>query len=289
MTPSLTARLISAASAVAFLGAASASSAQSMWDYRPDTWTGPYIGIFGGGTKQNGEDKETLRFDRNLDGRFGDTVTLATPAGADAFSPGFCGGQALGNSAAQGCDDDSNGVQAGVRLGYDYQMGGFVVGVVGEYSAVNQEDSVTGFSTTPANYTFTRTLKNVAAARLRAGYAYGPVLGYVTGGYAQGKIDNRFQTSNMANTFTATKDDDKADGYQVGGGVEWALAPHLSATVEYLYTSLEPGDYNIRVGQGTAPATNPFVLAPNTTGTDIVRSNGKFGVHAVNLGMSYRF
>lgn len=63
----------------------------------------------------------------------------------------------------------------------------------------------------------------------------------------------------------------------------------LSATAEYLYTSLDAGDYVVRVGPGTAAPTNPFILAPNTTGTDMVCSNGKFGLHAVNLGMSYRF
>lgn len=290
MNRSMTTRLLCAAGAVAFLTTAGAASAQSsMWGYTPSTWTGPYVGIFGGGTMENGDEDETLRFDRNLDGNFGDTVTLATPAGANAFSPGFCDGQAFTNTAAQGCDDDSNGVQAGIRAGYDYQFGSFVVGGVVDYSVVDQEDSVTGFSTTPANYTFTRKLEQLGTARLRAGYAYGPVLAYVTGGYAVGKIENRFQTSNGANSFTATTDDDKAEGYQAGGGLEWALAPHLSATVEYLYTSLDAGDYNIRVGPGTAPATNPFILAPNTTGTDMTRSNGKFGVHAVNLGMSYRF
>lgn len=288
MNRSMTTRLLSAAGAVALLATAGAASAQSMWGYTPSTWTGPYVGIFGGATQENGEDGETLRFDRNLDGNFGDPVTLSG-TGANAFSPGFCGGQALSNSAPGGCDKDSTGTQAFVRAGYDMQFGSFVVGVVGDYGVANQEDSVTGFSTTPANYTFTRKLEQLGAARLRAGYAYGPVLGYVTGGYAIGKIDNRFQTSNTANSFTVTEDDDKAEGYQVGGGLEWALAPHLSATAEYLYTSLDAGDYNVRVGPGTAPATNPFILAPNTTGTDMTRSNGKFGVHAVNIGMSYRF
>ncbi|CAN5118303.1 outer membrane beta-barrel protein [soil metagenome] len=288
MNRSMTTRLLSAAAATALLATAGAASAQSMWGYTPSTWSGPYVGIFGGATMENGDEDETLRFDRNLDGNYGDTVTLSG-TGANAFSPGFCDGQANGNSAAQGCDDDSQGSQAFVRLGYDYQMGSFVLGVVADYGYAKQEDSVTGFSTTPANYTFTRTLGQTAGLRARAGYAYGPVLGYVTGGYAVAKIWNRFQTSNGANTFTATTDDRDADGYAAGGGLEWALAPHLSATVEYLYTSLDAGDNVIRVGPGTAPATNPFILAPNSTGTDMVRSNGKFGMHAVNIGMSYRF
>ena len=60
-------------------------------------------------------------------------------------------------------------------------------------------------------------------------------------------------------------------------------------TGEYIYTSLEPKDYTVRVGAGTAPATNPFILPPNTTGTDMIRSNGRFGLHAVRIGMNYRF
>ncbi len=291
MKRSTLARLSSAAGAAALLTTAGAASAQSMLDrytYTPQTWTGPYVGAFGGFTKQNGEKDETLRFDRNLDGTYGDQVSLSG-TGANAFSPGFCDGNPYGPTAAQGCDGDAIGVQAGVRLGYDYQLGRFVVGAVADLSTVDQEDSVTGFSTTPASYTFTRTLSSMAAIRARVGYAYGPALAYVTGGYAMGKVDNDFRTSNGANTFTARIDDDKADGYQLGGGVEVALAPHVTLTGEYLYASLDAGDHVIRVGQGTTPATNPFILAPNTTGTDMIRSNAKFGVHAFNVGLNYRF
>jgi outer membrane immunogenic protein len=268
---------------------AAPASAQTLFGQTgPDSWTGPYVGVFGGFTTENGQDDERLRFDRNLDGNFGDTVTLSG-TGADAFSPGYCAGAANSTTAAAGCDKDTRGTQGGIRAGYDYQMGSFVVGVVGDYSALNQEDSVTGFSTTPASYTFTRTLNNLAAVRARVGYAYGPALVYATGGVARGELENTFLTSNGANTFTARVDEDEADGYQAGGGVEYFLAPNLSLTGEYLYTSLDAGDYVVRVGQGSAPATNPFVLAPNTTGTDIIRSNSRFGVHAFNVGMSYRF
>lgn len=285
-----TTTVFTAASAAALMMALAApASAQTLFGKSgPDSWTGPYVGVFGGFTTENGQDDERLRFDRNLDGNFGDTVTLSG-TGADAFSPGFCGGGANSTTAAAGCDKDTRGTQGGVRLGYDYQVGSFVVGVVGDYSAANQEDSVTGFSTTPAAYTFTRTLNNLAAVRARVGYAYGPALVYATGGVARGELENTFFTTNGANTFTQRINDDKADGYQAGGGVEYFLAPNLSVTGEYIYTSLDAGDNVIRVGQGSAPATNPFILAPNTAGTDIIRSNSKFGVHAFNVGMSYRF
>lgn len=288
---SMMTRILSGAAAALLLaGVAAPAMAQSVlpnWDARPN-WTGAYVGIYGGATVTNDDEDERLGFDRNLDGRYGDTV--ATAAGANAFSPGSCGGMAMGVTPQAGCDGDSDGAEAGVRAGYDFQFGSFVVGAVAEYSGITgAEDSVTSYSTTPANYVFSRKLENLAAARARVGYAYGPALVYATGGVARGDVVNRFYTSNTANSFTARINDDEADGYQAGGGVEYMLAPNFSVTGEYMYTSLEAPDYVVRVGQGTAPATNPFILPPNTAGTDMIRSNGRFGLHAVRLGMNYRF
>jgi outer membrane immunogenic protein len=278
------------ATALLLTGVAAPALAQSWMlngDARPD-WTGGFVGIYGAGTMTNDQDDERLGFDRNLNGAFGDTVVTA--AGANAFSPGYCDGAARSPVAADGCSSDSDGSLAGVRAGYDVQFGSFVVGGQVEYSVLNgAEDSVTGFSTTPASYIFTRKLDDLAAVRARIGYAYGPALLYATGGYASGDITNSFYSSNGANSFTGSDDDGRSDGYQAGGGVEYMLAPNLSVTGEYIYTSLEPKDYTVRVGQGSAPATNPFVLAPNTTGTDMIRSNGRFGLHAVRIGMNYRF
>lgn len=271
-----------AATALLLTGVAAPALAQSQ------DWSGPYIGVYGGATATNDDEDERLGFDRNLDGRYGDTV--ATAAGANAFSPGSCDGAPNSNVPTAGCDSDADGAEGGVRAGYDFQFGSFVVGAVAEYSGFSgAEDSVTSYSTTPASYTFERKLDNLAAIRGRLGYAWGPALIYGTGGYAQGDIANQFYTSNTANSFTARGGDDKADGYQAGGGVEYMLAPNLSVTGEYIYTSLEPSEYVVRVGAGTAPATNPFILPPNTAGTDMIRSNGRFGLHAVRIGMNYRF
>lgn len=250
-------------------------------------WSGGYIGIHGGFGQVNDQDDERLRFDRNLDGSFGELVT--TPTGADAFSPGSCAGSPNGNTPAAGCDDDFDAAEGGIRAGWDFQFGSFVVGAVAEYSGVSAEDSVTSYSTTPAFYTFERKLENLAALRARVGYAMGPALVYGTAGGATGEMSNQFYSSNGTNSFDATANDDQADGYQAGGGVEYRLAGNLSLTGEYIYTSLEAPDFNIRVGRGVAAANNPFILTPNTTGTDITRSNGRFGLHAVRIGMNYRF
>lgn len=273
---------LGAAAALALAGAAPAY-AQSAAD-----WTGPYVGGFVGYSTGSDDGDETLLFDKDLDGAYDDQILTA--AGANAFSPGFCGGKANTALPADGCQDDDDGFSGGVRAGYDWAVSdSFVLGVVGEVDFTNVSDGVTGFSTTPANYVFNRDLEHIAAIRARAGYATGPMLIYATGGYAMGKVENSFMTTNGANSFTATSDDDKADGYQLGGGVEYNWGGGWSLVGEYLYTSLDVDDYNIRVGAGTAPATNPFILAPNTTGTDMIRSNDSFDVHSVRVGLNYRF
>jgi outer membrane immunogenic protein len=277
-------KFVSAASLTLLMaGVAAPAMAQSAAD-----WRGPYIGIYGGAVDANEEAGERLVFDRDFDGDFDDTVV--TGLGADAFSPGSCDGAGLGQVPATGCDKDDRGVEASVRAGYDFQFGSVVVGVLGEWSAMNHKDTVTSFSTTPANYVIGRELEQMAAVRARVGFAAGSGLYYLTGGAARAKVENTFRTTNTANSFTAIQDEDKADGYQLGGGVEWRLAPGLSVTGEYLYSNLSPDDYIIRVGNtGTTPAGNPFILAPNTAGTDMKRSNDEIELHHLRIGMNVRF
>ena len=269
--------------ALLLTGVAAPALAQSA----PD-WSGPYIGIYGGVLENNEDAGESLVFDRDFDGQFDDTVVLNGTT-TNAFSPGSCDGGALGQAASGGCDVDPTGVEAAVRLGYDMQFGSFVFGVLGELSGADAEDSVTSFSSTPAAYVFKRELETMAALRLRAGFAAGSGLYYVTAGGAQAKIENSFRTPNTANSFTERVNEDEADGYQLGAGIEWRLAPNFTLTGEYLFTNLQAGDYVVRFGPGTAGPTNPFILPPNTQGTDVTRSNDDMELHALRLGMNVRF
>ncbi|MDP3401161.1 MAG: outer membrane beta-barrel protein [Brevundimonas sp.] len=269
---------------VLMAGLATPALAQSA----PNDWSGPYVGIYGSYLETNGDSDERLIFDRDFDGEFDDTVVLNGTTN-NAFSPGSCANSARGATLADGCYKVGDGVEAGIRIGYDMQFGNWVVGAVGEVAAADISDSVTSFSTTPASYIMNRDLEHTAALRARVGYAMGPALVYGTGGIAYGKIQNSFFTTNGVNSFTEQTSEDDADGYQYGAGVEWKLAPNLTLVTEYLYTSLEAGDYVVRAGPGTAGPTNPFILPPNTAGTDIARSNGDFDYHGFRLGMNIRF
>ena len=246
---------------------------------------GPYISIGGGASLQGSDRGETLVFDTDQDGTYGDQVT--TVGGTDAFSPGFCNGAATG-TANLGCRNDKDGPEFFGRLGYDKRMGNFVLGAVVEGGHSVARDSVSGFSTTPASYTMSREADYQANARLRAGYTPGGgALFYVTGGGAYARLDNKFVTSNTANSFD---DNGKTNawGYTVGGGAEVMVTNNIGLGLEYLYTDVKDKDYVVNVGPGTAdPATNPFLL--NGGGTDIRRSDPNFQTHSVRGTLSYRF
>lgn len=270
-----------------YLPAVMIASTVSMPVLAQDTtsWTGPYVGGQLGYGFQPKDRNEAVLFDNNLDGTFDDTVRTAT--GANAFSPGTCGGAAAATMPAQGCTSDRDGVDWKVHAGYDMQFGNIVLGVVGDYGRATINDSVTTFSTTPASYTMTRRLRDNASIRARAGYAFGDTLLYGTGGGAWGKIRNSFASTNVANTFTGSGNDD-AWGYRAGGGIEQRLAPNFSIGAQYLFTSLKDKGYTVRTARGTSPANNPFVLV-NANGTDFQRSGNRFNSHVAAVTANFRF
>ena len=251
-------------------------------------WSGFYVGASVGNTDPRGGDEGRILFDTNLDGAFGDTVR--TGAGADAFSPGSCGGGAAGRTPAEGCFADKGGTQIGGRVGYDWQMGNWVFGALAEYAKPDVRDSVSSFSTTPASYTFTRSVESTIALRARAGMVFGQDsawLAYVTGGAVQAKIDDSFTSTNTANAFTLS-DGGNRRGVQAGLGIERKIAGNASLGLEYLRTRIDDEDTLVRASRGTAPATNPFILV-NANGTDFRRSDDRLDLDTLQLTLNIRF
>lgn len=267
-----------AATAAGAVFAAAPAAAQSR------DWTGPYVGGRLGITSQPNDKNETILFDDDLDGNFGDVVQTVT--GADAFARGFCGG-ATTNPNPTGCRD-SDGTEWAVHAGYDLQFGAIVVGVVGEYGRSDIEDGVSAFSSTPAVYTFSRRLRDHGSIRARAGLALGSTLVYGTGGLAYGKVRRSFTTSNMVNTVTPQEGDEDTYGYRFGGGVEQRISSGFSLGVQYLYTSLKDDEFQVRLGGTNVPVTNPFIQQ-NKAGTDFRRSGNRFNSANLSVVASFRF
>jgi outer membrane immunogenic protein len=256
-------------------------------DSDPLEFDGFYVGGSIGATFSDNED-ETILFDRNLDGTFGDTVSTA--AGANAFSTGFCGGT-VGTSPTRpgaGCDSEETALEFSARAGFDRQWGNFVIGGIVEVGMSDASSGVTAFSTTPASYTFNREMELLANLRLRAGVTVTPTtLVYATGGVGYATFDSSFTTTNTVNSVARDLDEESV-GFVLGAGLEQKIGRNMSVGIEYLYQQYED-ESAVRLGNsGTTPATNPFLLG-NANGTDFIRSDESFDLHSLRAVLNFRF
>lgn len=271
--------LFALSTGIAALAFATPAAAQS--DDKP--FEGVYVGATLGFDMQPNDVGEAISFDRGLDGTFGDTLT--TVGGADAFSTGFCNGQARAATRNPGCRNDSDSAGYTGRIGYDRQYGHMVVGIVAEFGDSQIRDSVTAFSITPASYTMNREINFTAGIRGRLGYAANKTLFYGTGGGAYARVNNYFRTTNVVNGFTANGDSN-AFGFAAGGGIEQKVSKNVSIGLEFLHTQLQDDDYRVRVTGG--PATSPFTIGGGG-GTDFRRSFEKFRYQSLRATVAYRF
>jgi outer membrane immunogenic protein len=119
-------------------------------------------------------------------------------------------------------EDDDGGFVGGAQVGYNYQIGSFVVGLEGDvqYADFGRE----GVFDFDGDGVFDDDFNSsdwFGTVRARAGVAFDRALIYATGGFA----------------FA-----DDATGWTVGGGVEYAFTNNLSAKIEGLYVNLEGDD-----------------------------------------------
>ena len=161
-------------------------------------WTGPYVGIEGGGGK--GRSTQT--------------------------DPGF-----LLLLAADGRYDVKGGFVGGT-LGHNWQMGSWVFGLEGDYSwsDIKGSSNLCGLASGIPHPCGTK-LRSFGTARGRVGYTFGSTgnwMLYGTGGLAVGDIY-------AWDSFTPASGSKFRAGWTAGGGIETAFAPRWTAKLEYLY------------------------------------------------------
>ena len=182
-------------------------------------WTGFYLGVNAGiGV---GRDRTT----HNIPGAFNDTFFLQ-PQG------GF----------------------GGAQIGYNWQtpsvLGPLVLGVEADIQGGGLRDSyptLGGFSTN----SYSQKIDWFATARGRIGLATGPVLSYVTAGYAYGDVKTNFSETPLQGAPLAFSANSGRSGWTYGSGVEAALGGGWTGKIEYLHLDLGSQSLSIPFGTQT--------------------------------------
>ena len=145
------------------------------------------------------------------------------------FYLGVNGGGGWGRSwwSATATPVDLSGAHAGGTAGYNWQFGNAVLGLEGDMDWSNLKGTNTRRGCPAGCSTNDNWLSTV---RGRAGYAFGGIMPYVTGGLAVGDI--RAATPGFAGASTTNA------GWTAGGGLEVALPGNWSAKAEYLHVDL---------------------------------------------------
>lgn len=124
---------------------------------------------------------------------------------------------------------DTDGFVGGGQIGYNYQMGQFVLGLEADIQGADLKtgSNVFGDSVSTDYY---------GTVRARVGVAFDRILPYVTGGWAYG---------NVKTTIGGVGSTDKTHtgGYVLGAGIEYAFTNNLVGGVEYQYVDL--GEKNV--------------------------------------------
>ncbi len=163
------------------------------------------------------------------------------------FSANLLGG------ADQPFDDDRYAL--GGQIGYDSGFGNFVVGIIADFSAIENEAVTNGFGALGA---YSLEVEWLATARGRLGLALEDFMPFISGGVAFAGIDS---------SLAGVSDKETRTGWTVGGGIEYALGNGLTIGGEYLYVDLG----NER----------------NTYGATAIDSD--LTVHVVRANLNYRF
>jgi len=222
------------------------------------TWTGFYVGVNAGWGWRNNDTAP---------------VILTGPGIPAALEGGFL-------TVPNGDDGVFTG---GGQIGYNYQIGSFVIGAEADIQWVNNDNNnqtaffVAGPRFNPAlGHNFTPGVFEsdspdwFGTLRARAGFAIDRALIYATGGLA----------------YT-----DNNTGWVLGGGVEYALPVNwfgssaVTLGVEGLWFSVDrDNNFNGPVGTFISPATGPVAVFAPTIGNN---NDNEFGVVRAKLNFKF--
>lgn len=233
-------KILLASAVVAFGTAAQAQTA----------WTGPYIGVHGGGV-----------FDRHLAetvgsaaGNVNNVANLARPSAVFI---------------------DRAGSLVGGQVGFNVQHGAIAGGVEFDGSYMSSKGTTSyaspvafGAALAGTRSDFQQKMNYLASGRGRLGLANERLFAYGTGGIATTEVTSRARFANSAGALAfAGEKQSELTGWVAGGGIEYALAPSVNffhmrgptVRVEYLHYDFPDKTINVasvpNVGAGAYATT----------------------------------
>lgn len=165
---------------------------------------------------------------------------LATPALAQnaASFTGFKVEGLVGYDKLKGNGAGRDGVAYGLGAGYDFQMGGAVAGIEGEWMDSSTDGCRSAYLTATDRICASGKRDLYVGARVGAAVTPSTLL-YAKGGYTNARVGlNYTDSATPANNFVSREN---LDGYRVGAGVEQKLGTNLYAKAEYRYSNYEKG------------------------------------------------
>jgi outer membrane immunogenic protein len=200
---------------------------------------------------------------------FLDNVVGFTPLGLVGFGNG---------------GEDETAFKGGGQIGFNWQAGGWVFGVEGDFSGTSLERTFVCCGGPVALAFFspgdTLSVKNdwQASVRGRLGFAWDRFMVYGTAGVAFANIEATVAIAPLGTApglFASASD--TLTGWTAGGGIEFGLWDNWSLGVEYRFSSFDASDFN----HGNL-FLDPILSAP-------LRSSFDLETHEVTARLNYRF
>lgn len=132
-----------------------------------------------------------------------------------------------------GGSKDTKGALGGVQVGYNYDLGGFVLGAEADiqFSDISHSEEILPGLTGRAG------INSFGTVRARAGVVVDRLMPYVTGGFAYGQVSHE-----VTGFGGSAKVENGYAGWTLGAGAEYAILDNVTAKAEYLYMDLGKAD-----------------------------------------------
>ena len=201
-------------------------------------------------------------------------------------------------------DMTSNGFTGGFQAGANYQTGPWVVGIEADIESFRLRNSfafgpMRFIPSGPGSFVTLTSSGSVdtnwlATVRPRVGVAFANLVVYATGGVAFTKQNNTlvdavittggppFPGGGSVGAFAVTSSRDV--GWTVGGGIEYAIAPHWSLKAEYLH--LDFGSATASAGVTNEP---PPQFCPCGLTAAVLTASTHLRADIVRVGLNYKF